>query len=916
MQIELEDLDYQRRAIAAVVGVLDGQVKNTFDNSNLFGIQANITDLTPEQLEENKRRIIAENSIAEEDAKLSPDPDVCIEMETGTGKTLVYLHTAYALYKAYRLTKFIILVPSIAIKEGVLQSVEDFKKPLADRYGFTPACFEYDSGKLSRLKHFIEDTQPQIMVMTIQSITSDDRIINQQGRDDSFNGLTFLQALGQCRPVIIMDEPQEGMDTENAVARLATLNPLVKLRYSATHKIVKNLLYRLTPFDAYQHGMVKKIEVLSVAERNDEATLKIELARVQTNGGASPTAKLKMWRKNGDGFKWLESNWLRVGDNLGEKSGNVSYRDYTIERIWKGITDQQFHLKFSNGIELLQQERDATATAGLFRQQLQWLIRRHFEKKAKLAPQGIKCLSLIFIDRVDSYVRDDGAIKLLFHEEYAGLYPEFHESAKPTPEQIVECQGYYFAKTGGDEYTDSENAMLKNKKIFDEILRDKRALLDMENPREFIFTHSALGVGWDNPNIFNIATLNQSYSDVKKRQELGRGLRICRNQQGQRIYDAEGTKEGEEINLLTIVPNETYETFAAQYQEQIKEIYGTAAAGSNLRKKHKGRSSANRITRKKALFERKAFRDFWQCLARKTSYVVDFREPEIVRRAIEKINRIDVPRYEGQVTLNRIRSITQAEGLGSDYVGGDVFAMRGVFSPLDLVEEWSESTGLSYEAVFRVLDGLTNLEQLTRNPYAYTQSATAILREIELEEKVRGLRYTPTGDVYPLGEFQEMVDRHIPVQPTPQRGIYDGVFCDSDSAPERDFARLADADPQVLCFIKLPDFYEIPTPFGVYRPDFGLVLRDSSLSAAGGREEFYFVIETKGTNDLHAPRALTEDERRKIDCAMKHFAAIGIRTVTPLSHQTPDQPGLTGRDAYIAPVKDYQADFKTKVPQP
>ena len=226
-------------------------------------------------------------------------------METGTGKTLVYLRTAYELYKEYRLTKFIILVPSIAIKEGVLTSVEDFEKPLADRYGFTPACFEYDSGKLSRLKHFIEDTQPQIMVMTIQSITSDDRIINQPGRDDAFLGLTFLQALGKCRPVIIMDEPQEGMDTDNAIARLATLNPLVKLRYSATHKVVKNLLYRLTPFDAYRQGMVKKIEVLSVAEKNDEATLKIEFSRVQTNG-TGIKAKLTVWRSMATGSSGRE----------------------------------------------------------------------------------------------------------------------------------------------------------------------------------------------------------------------------------------------------------------------------------------------------------------------------------------------------------------------------------------------------------------------------------------------------------------------------------------------------------------------------------------------------------------------------------------------------------------------------------
>jgi len=167
--------------------VLEGQVRNSFDNSNLFGIQANITDLTPSQIEENKKCIITENGVAEADAKLSADNDICIEMETGTGKTLVYFRTIYELYQKYRLTKFIILVPSVAIKEGVLSTFEAFEHQLANRYGITPACFEYDSSKLFRLRSFIEDTQPQIMVMTIQSITAEDRIINQQGRDDSFS---------------------------------------------------------------------------------------------------------------------------------------------------------------------------------------------------------------------------------------------------------------------------------------------------------------------------------------------------------------------------------------------------------------------------------------------------------------------------------------------------------------------------------------------------------------------------------------------------------------------------------------------------------------------------------------------------------------------------------------------------------
>lgn len=239
MQLPLEDLEYQRRAIAAVVAVLEGQVPNSFDNSALLGIQANITDLTPAQIEENKERISTETGVSEAEAKLSPDSDICIEMETGTGKTLVHLRTIYELYQRHRLTKFIILVPSIAIKEGVFTTFDTFKKPLADRYGFTPACFEYDSRKLSRLRHFIEDTQPQIMGMTIQTSTAEDRIINQQGRDDSFLGMTYLQALGKCQPVIVMDEPQEGMDTEAATTRLAPPRRHVRRGVSGGLKVLR-----------------------------------------------------------------------------------------------------------------------------------------------------------------------------------------------------------------------------------------------------------------------------------------------------------------------------------------------------------------------------------------------------------------------------------------------------------------------------------------------------------------------------------------------------------------------------------------------------------------------------------------------------------------------------------------------------
>lgn len=901
MALKLEDLDYQTDAVAAVVQALEGQVRNTFERANLFGIHANVIDLAPVQLRENMRRVIAANGITEQDAHLSDDRDICIEMETGTGKTLVYLRTAYELHKAYGLTKFIILVPSVPIREGVLASFEDFGEALEQRYGFKVTSFEYDSAKVVRLKSFIEDPRPQVMVMTIQAFNADDRIINQAGRDDSYNGKTFLQALGDCRPILIMDEPQEGMDTENAVARIATLNPQFRLRYSATHKVIKNRLYRLTPADAYAQNLVKRIEVLSVVEKNDEATLKIELADVKLGTGkdksAAPQAKLKLWRKMATGkFEWRDTNWLKDGDNLADKSDNVSYRDFTIERIWKSLNDGQFHVKFRNGFELVKRERGGDY-AGIFRVQLHYLIRQHFKKKDALIPKGIKPLSLVFIDKVENFMGDTPVIRNLFREEYAKAHRVVY-GTDATPEQIEDVQGYYFARTGQGNFTDSEAAMAKNKAIFDEILRDKKELLRIGNPREFIFTHSALGVGWDNPNVFNIATLNVAYDENRKRQEIGRGLRICRDQSGRRVYDPLDVKEGEEINLLTVVPNESYDTFARDYQEQIKDAYGDPSKGSPLRKKHKGEDAKN-VIRRTARYDSDEFKRFWERLAKKTDYTVAFDEDALVRRAIETLDAIAVGQYQAEVTLTRVKSLA-GEEIEGEYVGGEVEALRPEFARLDLVEELSENTGLAYPTVFRIVSGMTNLSAAVANPVRFLAAASAAVKQVEVEEMVRTLSYRPTGESIPLSELLPTIETYFPVEPTPARGVYDGVAY--ESAPEHNFARAAEQDGEVICFLKLPSCYRIPTPVGnYYEPDFGLVLKRRKLKTPD-EQEYYFVVETKGTNNITDPRGLTEVERLKIRCAVKHFEALGIEARLEYV-------------PYAAPVKDYHADFKPKVPQ-
>ena len=759
-------------------------------------------------------------------------------------------------------------------------------------YGFTPACFEYDSKRLNRVTGFVEEQHPQIMVMTLQSFNAEDRILNQTQREDLFFNMPFIDAISHTRPIIIMDEPQERMDTENAAARIDALKPLCRLRYSATHKVMRNLVYRLTPFDSYQQGLVKKIEVLTVAEQNQEATLRVELAEVKTyQDGRPPRAKLRLWYAKQDGsFALRESPFLKVGDDLEQRTRNVGYRGYIIRRISKPLRESTYRCEFENGAVVVEKEK-AADLEGIFGEQLYWLIDSHFRKRDRLAPQGIKCLSLIFIDRVDNYVQPDGIIRRIFAEKYRQISREKLD-CEPTEEEIAAVQGYYFARTGKGEYTDNERSMRTNKALFDLILKQKEELLRIGNPVEFIFSHSALGVGWDNPNVFNIATLNQSYSEIKKRQEIGRGLRISVNQEGQRVYDADDCPEGDEINLLTIVPNETYETFVSQYQSEIKEVYGTTASGAKTRHKKKGtHPRKRRLRRNDAIYESNSFREFWRRLSLRTDYTVVIDEDAVVTRAAEALNALKIEHYTAEVALNLVERL-EAEGVTTRHIGSERRRLRATIGAVDLVEEISEGTSLAYPTVIRILRDLNNRAAIAANPARFIHEASSRIREIELDELLRGLIYAPSGEKFDISRLEPSIVTYADTIETPNRGLYDRVALESNI--EREFAGSADNDDEVVCFLKLPAFYQIPTPIGPYNPDFGVVLRRKHLRD-DEESEFYFVVETKGTNELADKKALRESEVYKIKCAMKHFDALGV-------------------DAYVnynAPVKEYSV-FKSR----
>ncbi|MDQ6757843.1 MAG: hypothetical protein M3004_13000, partial [Bacteroidota bacterium] len=469
--------------------------------------------------------------------------------------------------------------------------------------------------------------------------------------------------------------------------------------------------------------------------------------------------------------------------------------------------------------------------------------------------------------------------------------PEYNESKIPTDQYIQDIQGYYFAQTGKGEFTDSEVSMRSNKEIYELILQKKEELLSIDNEVQFIFSHSALGVGWDNPNVFNIATLNLSYSEIKKRQEIGRGLRICVNQQGQRIYDALNVEDANRINQLTVIPNETYETFVTQYQEEIKAIYGSTNAGAGMTHTHKG------VSQDEVKFKRnpsdsidKAFKRFWNSLAKKTDYVVSFNEENLIQKSTEEINKITIPDYVAEVSSRSISALSEEE-ITDEFGGTETYKLKAKFTALDLVEELSETTGLSYNTLFEIVKNINNHEEWIKNPPRFVHEASAIIKNTELNEMLRGLDYELTGEEYPFNfnDYVKNISANNVIE-TPNKGVFDKMIY--DSYIERTFCIGADRDAEVVCFIKLPSWYQIKTPIGDYEPDFGLVMKRKSLKS-GIESEFYFVIETKGTNDINDKKALTESEWYKIKCAMKHFTTLGVEVY------------------YKAPVKDY-AYFKTE----
>lgn len=510
-----------------------------------------------------------------------------IEMETGTGKTYCYIKTIFELNKLYGWSKFIIVVPSIAIREGVAKSLEITAEHFLESYQKKARFFIYNSKQLHHLESFSSDAGINVMVINVQAFNAtgkDNRRIYEEL--DSFQSRKPIDVISANRPILILDEPQK-MEGSKTLDSLVNFRPLFVLRYSATHKTEHNKIHRLDALDAYQQKLVKKIAVRGVSVRGLSGTTSYLYlhAPILISASKSPEARVEFEQKLANGSIKRVTRKLGKGDNLFELSNGLDqYREGFVVADINANTDT---LSFINGVELSVGEATGDVTESLLRRlQIREAIKAHFDKEQRLFQQGIKVLTLFFIDEVAKYrdySADDekGEYARIFEEEYnqhLNEVLELHDTPYQRYLKHIETarthNGYFSIDKKGRQVdstfkTRGENAgMSDDVAAYDLILKDKERLLSFEEPTRFIFSHSALREGWDNPNVFVICTLKHSDSTISRRQEVGRGLRLAVNQQGERMDNPATVHD---INVLTVVASESYKDFVTALQKDISE---------------------------------------------------------------------------------------------------------------------------------------------------------------------------------------------------------------------------------------------------------------------------------------------------------------------------------------------------------
>ena len=612
MKLQFKHQKFQTEAAKAVVDVFAGQPYLTpsymMDKGNRtyqisltdeqdftgWGNQRIVPELNNKVILDHIQKIQRANKI-EPSQKLEGAYNLTIEMETGVGKTYTYIKTMYELNSHYGWSKFIVVVPSIAIREGVYKSFQVTQEHFAEEYGKKIRFFIYNSAQLTEIDRFASDNSINVMIINSQAF-------NSKGKDarriymklDEFRSRRPIDIIAKTNPIVIIDEPQsvEGKQTKK---RLEEFNPLMTLRYSATHKSdsIYNMVYRLDAMEAYNKKLVKKIAVKGIKESGTTATDSYVYLEGINLSKADPTATIQYHVKKTSGVKTV-SKKVGIGFNLYPNSGEME--EYKNNFIIKSIDGRDDSVEFINGIKIYAGDVIGKVSEEQFRRiQIRETILSHIERERQLFHLGIKVLSLFFIDEVEHYRKyskdgtpENGIFADMFEQEYEDIiknlqieigeddYIDYLQSisAKNTHTGYfsIDKKGYLINSKVSRSETSSDDV-----DAYDLIMKNKELLLDRDpkkSPVRFIFSHSALREGWDNPNVFQICTLKQSSSEVRKRQEVGRGMRLCVNEDGVRMDENILGTDVHNINILTVIASESYDKFAKGLQAEIAEAVG------------------------------------------------------------------------------------------------------------------------------------------------------------------------------------------------------------------------------------------------------------------------------------------------------------------------------------------------------
>jgi type III restriction enzyme len=916
MKFKFENQDYQLQAVSSIVKLFAGMQSFNQQHEQIHNSTEILScDVVANELLIDDNLLLNNLQQVQSDNQLNSDPNFIygnyiktigypnianfsVEMETGTGKTYVYLRSIFALNQKYKLKKFIIVVPSDAIRAGTIKTLsitmEHFK---AEFNNVNYDYYAYDSNKGNQARDFATSDAIQIMIITIASFNKESNNINKYS--DKYGEHKPIDLIRATNPVVILDEPQSIDNTPNAQKAIKDLNPLFITRYSATHRELYNQVYKLDAIDAHAQKLVKQIEVTSIVDDDnfiaDEPYIKV----VNITPKLEVSLELDVIGNNGVSKRKVLTKLKRRQD-LQLKTNNDIYHNYIIENISRDRGVQFANLDRELAIG------DVVGNNAGQNNKLQAMIRvtilNHIQRELRLADKNIKVLSLFFINRVADYrlhtnnSHTDGHIAKMFIEQFNDLMKtndgkKYIQLCRDkynldlTDSQILnKLHDGYFAKDKQGNYKDCKEDTQDAVNTYELIMKNKEELLNRHNPLRFIFSHSALKEGWDNPNVFQVCVLQDSSNTFKRRQQIGRGMRLCVDANGSRIFE-------NNINQLTIIAAESYQQFAANLQKE----YEQDANISFINKKLPIKNSRDKIkiSINKKVINSKEFQTLWQKIRKKTIYSIELDTEKLITKTIEALSKLDEV-DEAKLTATRAKITFANTGIDNELQENLQEIIIQSNDQVGLIDKLMATTNLTRSTIGKILLQSNKLQSFTKNQRAFLWQVTECIEKAKRELIVDGIRYQKIDEL-DLGETEDVqyysqqlfadedngykdkdddstnvakaTDLKVGNELLATKFLFDMLRYDSDN--EITYFRDQIAKPDTKLIVKLPKWFKVNTPLGNYNPDWAIVKKNTANNS-DYPDDIYLIVETKDKNHRGF------DQEHKTKCAKKHFTTLKV----------------------------------------